>query len=124
MIKKHFISFIVSIQIFLFLICVNSFAGTTGKIAGKVIDATNGEPIIGANIIIVGTSLGAAADIDGNFFSMNNALNVLKLFFNPSLIRDFFIGDFIFGSLKNKNNGIENTIKKADATKNVSLIRS
>ena len=71
MIKKHFISFIVSIQIFIFLICVNSFAGTTGKIAGKVIDATNGEPIIGANVIIVGTSLGAAADIDGNFFIIN-----------------------------------------------------
>lgn len=71
MIKKHFISFIVSIQIFLFLICVNSFAGTTGKIAGKVIDATNGEPVIGANIIIVGTSLGAAADFDGNFFIIN-----------------------------------------------------
>ena len=71
MIKEHFISFIVSIQIFLFLICVNSFAGTTGKIAGKVIDATNGEPVIGANIIIVGTSLGAAADIDGNFFIIN-----------------------------------------------------
>jgi len=71
MIKKNFITFIVSIQIFIFLICIDSFAGTTGKIAGKVIDATNGEPIIGANVIIMGTSLGAAVDFDGNFFIIN-----------------------------------------------------
>ncbi|HED06864.1 MAG TPA: TonB-dependent receptor [Ignavibacteria bacterium] len=71
MIKKHFILYIISIQIFLFLFNVNSFAGTTGKISGKVIDAKSGEPIIGANVLIMGTTLGAAADVDGNFFIIN-----------------------------------------------------
>ncbi len=40
-------------------------AGTTGKIAGKVIDAESGEPLIGANLIIVELSTGAASDIEG-----------------------------------------------------------
>jgi len=71
LIKKHFILYIISIQIFLFLFNVNSFAGTTGKISGKVIDAKSGEPIIGANVLIMGTTLGAAADVDGNFFIIN-----------------------------------------------------
>lgn len=71
MIKKHFILSIISIQIFLFLFNINSFAGTTGKISGKVIDAKSGEPIIGANVLIIGTTLGAAADVDGNFFIIN-----------------------------------------------------
>ena len=43
------------------------FAGTTGKIAGKVTDKETGEPLPGANVVIVGTSLGAATDMDGNY---------------------------------------------------------
>jgi len=39
----------------------------TGKLYGKVTDAVTGEPIIGANIIINGTNLGASADSKGNF---------------------------------------------------------
>jgi outer membrane receptor protein involved in Fe transport len=47
------------------------FAGQTGKISGKVVDAGTGEPIIGANIVVEGTFLGAAADIDGYYFINN-----------------------------------------------------
>ena len=39
----------------------------TGRISGKVIDMQTGEPLIGANILIVGTSLGAASDVDGEY---------------------------------------------------------
>ncbi len=46
-------------------------AGTTGKIAGKIIDAESGEPLIGANVMLVGTLQGAAADLDGNYFVLN-----------------------------------------------------
>ena len=46
-------------------------AGTTGKISGKVIDAENGEPLIGANVLILGTTLGAATDFEGNYFIIN-----------------------------------------------------
>jgi len=43
------------------------WSGTTGKIAGKVIDKNTGDPLPGANVVIIGTSLGAATDIDGQF---------------------------------------------------------
>lgn len=46
-------------------------AGTTGKIAGKVVDTSTGEPAIGVNIILVGTQLGAASDLDGKYFVLN-----------------------------------------------------
>lgn len=71
MIRNHFKTFIVTIPFFIFTISTNSLAGTTGKIAGKVIDAVSGEPLIGANVIIMGTTLGAATDFDGNFFIIN-----------------------------------------------------
>ena len=46
-------------------------AGTTGKISGNVKDADTGEPLPGINIIIEGTTMGAASDIDGNFVINN-----------------------------------------------------
>jgi outer membrane receptor protein involved in Fe transport len=42
-------------------------AGETGKISGIVKDKTTGEPLFGASIVVVGTSLGAASDIDGQY---------------------------------------------------------
>ncbi|MFB0515678.1 MAG: TonB-dependent receptor domain-containing protein [Candidatus Neomarinimicrobiota bacterium] len=48
-----------------------SFAGTTGKVAGVVKDRETGEPLIGANVIIDGTTLGAATDVSGNFVILN-----------------------------------------------------
>ena len=48
------------------------FAQTgVGKMSGKVIDADTKEPLIGANIILLNTNLGAATDIDGNYFILN-----------------------------------------------------
>lgn len=38
----------------------------TGKITGTVVDA-NGEPVIGANVLVKGTTTGTITDFDGNF---------------------------------------------------------
>ena len=45
-----------------------SFAGTTGKLVGRVTAKESGEPLIGANVMIEGSVLGAATDLDGNFY--------------------------------------------------------
>jgi len=37
------------------------------KVTGTVTDATNGEPIIGANILIEGTTVGVVTDVNGKF---------------------------------------------------------
>ncbi len=46
---------------------ISLFAATTGKIRGTITDASTGEPLIGVNVIIQGTSLGAATGIDGTY---------------------------------------------------------
>ena len=46
-------------------------AATTGKIAGKVLDKSNGQPLAGANVIVVGTTFGAAADLKGEYYILN-----------------------------------------------------
>lgn len=43
----------------------------SSKLAGKVIDADTKESLIGANILIMGTGLGAATDINGEYFVLN-----------------------------------------------------
>lgn len=65
---------IISLLYLLFIWILNSsigYAGTTGKVAGKITDKETGEPIVGANIIIEGTYFGAASDLDGYFYINN-----------------------------------------------------
>jgi TonB-linked SusC/RagA family outer membrane protein len=38
-----------------------------GKIRGKIVDQTTNDPLIGANITVEGTNLGAATDIEGSY---------------------------------------------------------
>lgn len=47
------------------------YGGTTGKISGIAKDAETNEPLPGCNIIIEGTNLGAASNLDGEFFILN-----------------------------------------------------
>ncbi|MEK9138496.1 MAG: TonB-dependent receptor, partial [Bacteroidota bacterium] len=48
-----------------------SSAGTTGKIAGTMTDARTGEKLISANVVVVGTSAGAATNVEGYFVILN-----------------------------------------------------
>jgi hypothetical protein len=45
--------------------------GQRGKIAGSVFDAGTEEPLIGANVLIQGTTLGSSTDLDGNYVILN-----------------------------------------------------
>ena len=66
---RNFLEMATAVFLSLFLI----FSSTTfaqdaaGRIAGTLVDATTGDPLIGANVIIDGQPLGASSDIDGNY---------------------------------------------------------
>ena len=47
------------------------FSQTSGKISGKIIEASNETPMVGANIIIVQTQAGISADENGYFNLIN-----------------------------------------------------
>jgi outer membrane receptor protein involved in Fe transport len=55
------------------------FAQGDGRVIGLISDAETGEPLLGANVIIVGTSSGAAADLDGNYTILNVDAGVYEL---------------------------------------------
>jgi hypothetical protein len=53
------------------LALVPAFVFGAGKIRGKVTDAGTGEPLVGANVVVVGTSMGAATNLAGEFVILN-----------------------------------------------------
>jgi outer membrane receptor protein involved in Fe transport len=57
-----------TLVLFLLATPILALAQNTGKLAGVVTDASTGEPLPGANVIIGGTQLGTATDVDGNYF--------------------------------------------------------
>jgi len=59
--------FLLSTMIFLTLNNSQINAQENGSIFGKVVDASTGEELIGANILLEGTTIGAATDIEGNY---------------------------------------------------------
>ncbi len=44
-----------------------TFAAQALNIKGKIIDKSTGEPLIGATILVMNSTMGATADLDGNF---------------------------------------------------------
>ena len=56
------------LQVFVLVCLFSSFMiAQDGKVRGTVTDKASGEPLIGANVIIDGTSLGASTDINGEY---------------------------------------------------------
>lgn len=65
-------------------ICFTATAVAQGTVKGKVVDAENNEPLIGATVSVSGTTLGTVTDIDGNF--------VLKLTSSKATLEFKYLG--------------------------------
>src|SRR5947209_20371902 len=70
-----------------------TLSGTTGKIAGKLTDAQSKEPLVGANVLIMGTALGASSDVEGNYFIINIppgavTLKISAVGYAPAIFKD------------------------------------
>ncbi len=48
-----------------------ALGGTTGKVAGKVVDAQTKEALVGVNVVVTGMTLGASTDLEGEYFILN-----------------------------------------------------
>lgn len=66
--QPHFARF--AFFFLLFALCSSAAAGTTGKLSGRVLDQQQ-QPLPGANVILAGTALGAATDLEGYYSIIN-----------------------------------------------------
>jgi hypothetical protein len=69
----------ITILLFFVLLPYLAFAGTVGKIKGKVTDVSTGEPLIGANVLVIGTSFGSATDVNGSYTIFNLEAGVYQV---------------------------------------------
>jgi len=53
------------LSLFFLLLCLNSFAQI--PLTGRILDATDGEPLIGATVALKGVARGTTTDIEGRF---------------------------------------------------------
>ena len=70
MISKAKVLFRLSVLL-LFFVSASAIYAQTGTIKGTIVDAKTKEPLIGASVLVEGTTNGAAADLDGNFVINN-----------------------------------------------------
>jgi hypothetical protein len=77
-----------------------STAWATGKIRGKVYDRDTKEPLVGANVLVVGTAMGAAADVNGEF-------TILEIPAGTYSLRATFVG---YSALTVSNIRVNNTL--------------
>ena len=85
----------IKITVFLCLLIQLVFGGTTGKLVGRVTSKINGEPLIGANVILEGIGIGTATDLEGRYF-------ILQIYPGEYDIRFTMIGyqDVIFRDVR------------------------
>jgi hypothetical protein len=69
--NKQIFKLVLAGSILLFVFSSLVQAGTTGKIAGVVTDRDTGERLPGVAVTIVGTTMGAAANENGEYFILN-----------------------------------------------------
>lgn len=56
---------------FILLLSLNTSVFAGGKLVGKIIEADTGEPLFGANVLILGKDIGSASDIEGDYLILN-----------------------------------------------------
>jgi outer membrane cobalamin receptor len=66
----------------LFIISFSPMAAQNGSVQGKITDGSTGEALIGASVLIQGTTKGAVADLDGNFLLDHVADGAYNLIFS------------------------------------------
>lgn len=119
----------------LFVFCVWMYSLTTfaqeQSISGKVIDSSTNEPLIGATVIIKGTTTGATTDLDGNFTIQAKDGDILQVSFVGYLAEELMVSGqtTVKFSMSPDLQLLEEivvigygTVKKADATGAVAVV--
>lgn len=130
---KHLFTLVGRMLIISIFLCSGGLAYAQDlKVSGKVTDASNGSPMIGATIYVKGTTTGTVSDLDGNY-----AINVKKqatlVFSSVGYTTQEIVveGDVINVVLKPSSEQLEEvvvigfgTVKKSDATGSVVAVSS
>lgn len=69
----------VGVYLSVFHSAVSAPSSSTGIVQGQVLDESTREPLIGANVLVIGTLVGATTDFKGHFQILNLAPGIYRL---------------------------------------------
>jgi iron complex outermembrane receptor protein len=90
--KQRFLKHVFSVLCFSVL-AIGMANAQGGKISGKVIDAGNGEGLIGVNVVELGTSNGTVTDLDGSYTITVGANATLSFSFTGYATQNVVVGN-------------------------------
>jgi len=82
---------LLSWSLLFFLIPLAGAIGQTRTISGTVTDAQDGSPLIGATVLVVGTTNGTVTDLDGKYSIQASAGQVLRFSYTGYSSKDFTV---------------------------------
>lgn len=117
--KKYLVIFVLSVLL------PGILFAQSGAIRGKVIDNENGEELIGATVMVEGTSLGSTTDLDGNYTIKVDPgtynLRITYVSFQPLTVQNVVVkeGDvtIINARLKTEDISLQEVVVEAEAIK-------
>jgi outer membrane receptor protein involved in Fe transport len=65
--SRRLLTVLLVLAIGVLLLPLSSFAASTGQIKGRITDAMTGDAVVGATVLVVGTTRGGTTDLDGYF---------------------------------------------------------
>lgn len=77
--EKRFTKIPLLITLLLIFSISTAFAGVTGKFSGRIVDSNTGEPLPGVNVVIEGTAMGGATNVNGTYFIINIPVGTYNL---------------------------------------------
>lgn len=113
--------------IVLVVIQTQNFAQSSGSIAGKIIDKNTNEELIGANVLIEGTTIGASTDIDGKYIIKglsegNYTIKVSYISYQTITVKDVNVQSGVMAkldvSLESTSTELQEVLVTAEALKN------
>ena len=72
------------------VLCISAAFAQAKTISGTVVEDANNEPVIGASVVVVGTTTGTVTDFDGNFtltVSEGTELEITYVGFEPTRVK-------------------------------------
>jgi len=76
-----------------FVLSLMFFSSMLGQITGVVTEAETGDPLIGATVLVAGTSTGTITDLDGSYSIAANPGDILNFSYTGFTSRDVVVGD-------------------------------
>lgn len=113
------------------LLCATITWGQSRSLSGKVVSATDGEPIIGASVLVKGTTNGTITDLEGNFKLSTDNNSTLVISFVGYVTQEIIVGGntTIYVSLKEDAKVLDDVVvigygtqRKADLSSSIAVL--